>query len=50
MKRKLTCTNYLIILEKMIAKRTHKIPNAKVRACPDVKFWAVGYHPPPSPN
>ena len=48
MKRKLTFTNYFIILEKKIFKRTHqnKNPNANVRARPDVTFWAVGYHSP----
>ena len=47
MKRKLTCTNYFIILEKTIFKRAHQNPNASVRARPDVIFWAVGYPPPP---
>ena len=42
MKRKLTCTNYFIILS-----REHtKIPNANVWARPDLIFWAVGYHSP----
>ena len=50
MKRKLTCTNYFIILEKKIFKRAHQNPNANVRACPDVTFWAVGYHYPPPPR
>ena len=46
MKRKLTCTNYVIILEKKIFKRAHQNPNANVQARPDVTIWAVGYHPP----
>ena len=47
MKRKLTCTNCFIILEKKIFKRAHQNPNANDRARPDVTFWAVGYHSPP---
>ena len=47
MKRKLTCTNYFIILEKKIFKRANKISNANVRTRPDVTVLAVGYHPPP---
>ena len=36
---------------KKICSREHTInPNVNVWACPDVKFWAVEYHPPPSPN
>ena len=46
MKRKLTCTNYFIILEKRFSREHTKNPNANVRARPDVTFWAVGYHPP----
>ena len=49
MKRKLTCTNYFIILEKKRFSREHtKNLNANVRASTDVTFWAVGYHPPES--
>ena len=48
MKRKLTCTNYFIILEKRFSGEHTKIPNANVRARPDVTFWAVGYHSPES--
>ena len=48
MKRKLTGSNYFIVLEKKIFKRAHqKSKIASVRARPDVTFWAVGYHPPP---
>ena len=36
MKRKLTCTNYFIILEKKISREHTKYPNANVQACPDV--------------
>ena len=50
MKRKLTCTNYFIILEKKIFKRHTNIPNANVWARPDIKFLAVGYHYPPPPE
>ena len=49
MKRKLTCTNYFIILEKRFSIEHTKNPNANVRARPDVTFWAVGYHSPPPP-
>ena len=49
MKRKLTCTNYFIVLGKRFSREHTKNPNANVRA--DVTFWASGYHPPtPSPN
>ena len=44
MKRKLTCTNYFIVLEKRFSREHTKNPNANVRARPDVTFWAVGYH------
>ena len=45
MKRKLTCTNYFIILCKKRFSREHtKNANVNVRARPDVTFWAVGYH------
>ena len=51
MKRKLTCTNYFIILEKKDFQILHtKNPNAYVQARPDVTFWAVGYHYPPLPG
>ena len=40
MKRKLTCTNYSIILN------TQKNIYTFVRACPDFTFMAVWYHPP----
>ena len=50
MRRKLTGTNYFIILEKKRFSREHtRNPNAYVRACPHVTFWAVGYHFPPPP-
>ena len=39
-KRKLTCTNYFITLEKRFSREHTKNPNAYVRA--------VGYHPPES--
>ena len=42
---------YLIISlywEKRFSREHTKNPNANVRACPDVTFWAVGYHPPSS--
>ena len=43
---------YLYILfpytgKKSFSREHTKNPNANVRACPDVKFWAVGYHSPP---
>ena len=46
MKRKLTCTNYFIILEIFSSREHTKNPNAKVLARPDVTFWTVGYHSP----
>ena len=47
MKRKLTYTNYFIILEKKRFSRKHtKHPNANVGALQDVTFWAVEYHYP----
>ena len=49
MKRKLTCTNYFITLEKNISREHTKNPNANVRVRQDVTFWAVGYHSPPPP-
>ena len=33
--------------KKRFSREHNKNPNANVRACPDVTFWAVGYHPPP---
>ena len=49
MKRKLTCTNYFIILEKKRFSREHtKSPNANVPSHPDAKIVAVGYHSPES--
>ena len=30
--------------KKYFQESTPKIPNANVRARPDVTFWAVGYH------
>ena len=48
MKRKLSCTNYFIILEKRFSREHTKNPNANVRAHSDVTFWAVGYRPPES--
>ena len=53
MKRKLTCTNYFIILEKNFSREHTEKPNAIVQARSDVTFWAVGYHsphPPPPPS
>ena len=50
MKRKLTCTYYFIILEKKDFQEHTNHPNANDRARPDVTFWAVGYHSPPSPS
>ena len=48
MKRKFTCTNNFIRLEKKRFSREHtKNPNANVRARPDVAFRAMGYHTPP---
>ena len=46
MKRKLTCTNYFITLEKRFSREHTKNPNANVQALLDVTFWAVGYHSP----
>ena len=48
MKRKLTCTNYFIVLEKIFSREHTKNQNTNVRARPDVTFWAVGYHSPES--
>ena len=46
MKRKLTCTNYFIILEKNdIKESTPKIQMLTFRLGPDVTFLAVGYLP-----
>ena len=50
LKRKLTYTNYFINLEKIFSREHTKNPNANVWARPDVTFWVVGYHSPPSPN
>ena len=47
MKRKFTCTNYFIMLEKNSREKT-KNPNANVRARPDVTFLDVGYQSPES--
>ena len=47
MERKLTCTNYFIILEKRFSREHTKDPNVNVWARPVVTFWAVGYHSPP---
>ena len=33
--------------KKRFSREHTKIPNANVRARPDVTFWAMGYHPPP---
>ena len=46
MKRKLTCTNYFIIPEKILSREHTENPNANALARTDVTFWAVGYHPP----
>ena len=46
MKRKPTCTNYFIILEKRFSRERTQNSNAKIRARPDITFWAVGYHSP----
>ena len=46
MKRRLTCTNHLIILKNISREHTKNLI-ANVRARPDVTFWAAGYHPPP---
>ena len=46
MKRKLTCTNYFIILEKRFSREHTKNPNSNGRARPDVTSWAMGYHSP----
>ena len=48
MKKKITCTNYFIILEKKRSSEHTKHPKANVWARPDVAFWAVGYHSPES--
>ena len=50
MKRKLTCTNYFIILEKRYSRKHTKSPNAYVRARLDVTFWPAGYLSPPPPE
>ena len=50
MKRKLTCTNYFIILEKRFSREHTKNPNSNGRARPDVTSWAMGYHSPPPPR
>ena len=36
--------------KKRFSREHTKNPNANVRARPDVTFWAVGYHSPPSPS
>ena len=44
---------YLLFLyteKKDFQESTPKNPNANDRARPDVTFWAVGYHSPPSPS
>ena len=46
MKKKLTSTNYFIILEKRFSREHTKNPNVNVWARPDVTFWAVGYRSP----
>ena len=50
MERKLTCTNYFIILEKKTFKRAHQNPNANDWAHPVITNRAVGYHSPPPPE
>ena len=50
MERKLTCTNYFIILEKIFSREHTKNPNANDWAHPVITFWAVGYHSPPPPE
>ena len=50
MKRKLTCNNYFIILEKKISREHTKNPIANVRARQDVTIWAVGYNSPRVPT
>ena len=44
---------YLLFLyteKKRFFRKHTKNPNANDRARPDVTFWAVGYHSPPSPS
>ena len=48
MKRKHTCSNKSIILEKYFSREHTKNLNANVWAHPDCTFWVVGYHPPES--
>ena len=46
MKRRLTSTDYSIILKKNIFNRAHLNPNVSVKARPDFEFSAVHCHPP----
>ena len=39
MKRKLTCTYYIIILEETTFEITHQESNTNVQACPDFISW-----------
>ena len=50
MKRKLTCTNYFIILEKRFSREHTLNTNANVQARQDVTFWAVRYCSPRVPT
>ena len=45
MKRNLTCTNFIIILEKDFQKKTPKIPNTNALARRELIFSAVRCHP-----
>ena len=47
MKRKLTCTTYIILVDCFSRKHTKK-RNSTVRAHQDFTFSAVGYHRPES--
>ena len=44
MKKKLTCTDYFIILKKKFSREHNKNQNAYVWTRPAVTFWAVKYH------
>ena len=51
MKRKLTNTNYFVILEKKNSREHTENPNANVRARPDVTHFGLwDIIPPSSPN
>ena len=48
MKKSLLVLIISLYWKKRFSREHTKNLNANVRACPDVTFWAVGYHPPQS--